>query len=334
MLSRVADSLYWMARYMERAEDITRILNVNFNALLDLPPHDVEASWRSLIEITGDAPLYAQRFEGHTSRNTMTFLLWDEGNPNSVFSCINQARENARTVREQISSEMWEQINRLYYQVRNVNRSAVLRGPADLFAAVRDGSHAFQGVTHATMAHSDGYHFIQLGKHLERSEKTARILDVKYAALSELEEGSPVQTIQLSAMLRSCSALEAYRKTAHTLQTSRVVEFLLLNREFPRTVIFCMNSVLDSLKRISASMENPAARAAGRICSDLAYLDPVEVLGDGLHNYLERMLERMNALGDEITRTFFSAQVILPGWRNYMQQVQQQQQQRESRESE
>ncbi|MCX6017929.1 MAG: alpha-E domain-containing protein [Chloroflexi bacterium] len=327
MLSRVADSLYWMARYMERAEDITRILTVNFNALLDLPPHDVEQSWRSLIEITGDAPLYAQRFEGYTARNTMTFLLWDEGNPNSVFSCINLARENARTVREQISSEMWEQINRLYFHLRNVNRSAVLRGPADLFATVRDGSHAFQGVTHATMTHGDGYHFIQLGKHLERSEKTARILDVKYAALGGLEEGSPVQTIQLSAMLRSCSAMESYRKTAQTLQTTRVVEFMLLNREFPRTVYFCMNSVLDALKHISESTENLATRTAGRIVSDLAYLDLAEVLGDGLHEYLERTLQRMNALGDDITRTFFSAQVILPGWRSYMQQVQQQQQQ-------
>ena len=316
-----------MARYMERAEDITRILTVNFNALLDLPPHDVEQSWRSLIEITGDAPLYAQRFEGYTARNTMTFLLWDEGNPNSVFSCINLARENARTVREQISSEMWEQINRLYFHLRNVNRSAVLRGPADLFATVRDGSHAFQGVTHATMTHGDGYHFIQLGKHLERSEKTARILDVKYAALGGLEEGSPVQTIQLSAMLRSCSAMESYRKTAQTLQTTRVVEFMLLNREFPRTVYFCMNSVLDALKHISESTENLATRTAGRIVSDLAYLDLAEVLGDGLHEYLERTLQRMNALGDDITRTFFSAQVILPGWRSYMQQVQQQQQQ-------
>jgi uncharacterized alpha-E superfamily protein len=127
-------------------------------------------------------------------------------------------------------------------------------------------------------------------------------------------------------MLRSCSAMEAYRKTAHTLQTARVVEFLLLNREFPRTVSFCMNSVLESLKRISASTENPATRTAGRICSDLAYLDLAEVLGDGLHDYLERMLQRMNALGDDITRSFFSAQVILPGWRSYMQQVQQQQQ--------
>jgi uncharacterized alpha-E superfamily protein len=326
MLSRVADSLYWMARYMERAEDITRILTVNFNALLDLPPHDVAQSWQSLIEITGDIDLYLQHFEGYTARNVMSFLLWDEGNPNSVFGCINLARENARTVREQISSEMWEQINRLYFDLKEVNRSAILRGPVDLFADVRDGSHAFQGVTHATMTHGDGYHFIQLGKHLERSEKTARILDVKYAALGGLEEGSPVQTIQLSAMLRSCSAMEAFRKTAQTLQGARVVEFMLLNCEFPRTVAFCMNSVHDALKRISSSGDNAAMRTAGRICSDLTYLDLTEVLGDGLHDFLERIINRMNALGDDITRTFFSAQVILPGWRNYLQQVQQQQQ--------
>ncbi len=327
MLSRVADSLYWMARYMERAEDITRILTVNFNALLDLPPHDVEQSWRSLIAITGDGALYAQHFEAYGSREVMALLLWHASNPNSVFACINQARENARTVREQISSEMWEQINRLYYQLRDVDQRRVLRGPTDLFASVRDGSHAFQGVTHATMTHGDGYHFIQLGKHLERAEKTARILDVKYAALGGLEDGSPLQTIQLSAMLRSCSAMEAHRKVAKTLQVGRVVEFLLLNRQFPRTVMFCMTSVLDALRRISAEgEENPAVRAAGRIVADLTYQQIDDVMSEGLHAYLERTINRMNALGDEVTRSFFSAQIILPGWRNYLQQVQQQQQ--------
>ena len=313
---------------MERAEDITRILTVNFNALLDLPAHDMEQSWRSLIDITGDGALYAQHYQTYTAQDVMSFLLWHEDNANSVFACVNLARENARTVREQISSEMWEQINRLYYQLRDVDRRLVLRGPVELFASVRDGSHAFQGVTHATMTHSDGYHFIQLGKHLERAEKTARILDAKYAALDGLEDGSPLQTIQLSAMLRSCSAMEAYRKVAKTLQVSRVVEFLLLNREFPRTVAFCMNSVLDSLRRISDDAgggENPAVRAAGRICADLAYQQIDDVMSEGLHAYLERTINRMNALGDEVTRSFFSAQIILPGWRNYLQQVQQQQ---------
>jgi uncharacterized alpha-E superfamily protein len=332
VLSRVADSLFWMSRYMERAEDITRILTVNFNALLDLPTHDVERSWESIVSITGDEDGYRNQHDAYNAENVMSYLLWHDNNPNSVQTCVNLARENARAVRDQISSEMWEQINALYYALREVRPDNVLRRPTDFFTLVRDGSHAFQGVTHATMTHGDGFHFIQMGKHLERAEKTARILDVKYAALDGLEEGSPVQSIQLSAMLRSCSAMEAYRKYARTLQAWRVVEFLLLNPDFPRTVVFCMRSVNDALRAIAndptartSQREHPALRAAGKISSNLVYVELEHLLNGGLHRFLAQLLEQTNALGDDITRTFFSAQVILPGWRSYAQQIQQQQ---------
>jgi uncharacterized alpha-E superfamily protein len=325
-----------MSRYMERAEDITRALTVNFNALLDQPAQDALDSWRALLLVASEPGHFDKRHTEVNARNVMSYLLWDENNPSSVAACINMARENARTVRDQISSEMWESINALYFRFRTVDRDAALRGPTDLFASVREGSHAFQGVTHATMTHGDGYHFIQLGKHLERAEQTARILDARYASLDTAEQGSPAQTIQLSVMLRSCSAMEAYRKSARTLLAADVVAFLLLSREFPRSVMFCMNSVVDALRRISdlslsemrgAPADNAALRAAGRIASELTYIELDMILAGGLTAFLRRQISAMNTLGDDITRTFFSAQIILPGWRSYLQQIQQQQQQ-------
>lgn len=335
MLSRVADSLYWMSRYMERAEDITRVLTVNFNALLDMPAQDSAASWQALVHMAGAGQRYAELYTRCTAEDVMSFLLWDEQNSDSVMACINLARENARTVREQISSEMWEQINNLYYRIKNVNRKDVLLGPIELFANVRDGSHAFQGVTHATMTHGDGFHFIQLGKHLERAAMTTRILDVKYGELIRAEEGSPQQTILLSVMMRSCSAMEAYRKQVKTLLPATAAQFLLLDRDFPRSVIFCVNSVHDALRRIHSAqtsgqrgdhMENPALRTAGRLSSELTYLELNDVLRRGVRPYLAQTLDRMHTLGDDITRSFFNAQVVLPGWQTYLQQVQQQQQ--------
>jgi uncharacterized alpha-E superfamily protein len=236
-------------------------------------------------------------------------------------------------VREQISSEMWEQINKLYFLIKDVNRPAVLRGPHEFFGQVRDGSHAFQGVTHATMTHSDGYQFIHLGKHLERADKSLRILDVKYAALGLLDESSPAAQVQLLAMLRSCSALEAYRKYVQQLQTWRVVEFLLLNEAFPRSVRFCLRSCLGAVNDIASLEEAPRngqqsgpARTFGRICAELDYLDIRDVLSQGVHPYLDQLERRLNLAGDEITTAYFNMQVILPGTKRTVQQVQQQQQ--------
>ena len=319
---------------MERAEDSTRFLTVNFHTLLDLPGQDVHLSWQPIVRVTGDEDLYAQVFGGeYNTRNVMEFLLWHPANPNAVMRCITLARENARTVREQISTEMWEQLNRLYFLMREVSHNAVLRGPHDFFGQVRDGSHAFQGVTHATMTHSDGYHFIQLGKHIERADKSARILDVKYAALGQLEEGLPAAQMQLMSMLRSCSAMESYRKVAQQLQTWRVVEFLLLNKQFPRSVRFCLKSCMEAVNAIAsfedsgnASQHAGPARAFGRMCAELDYLDIRDVLGAGVHTYLDELARRLNVVGDEITTVYFNMQVLLPGTRRTVQQVQQQQQ--------
>lgn len=364
MLSRVADSLYWMSRYIERAEDITRILTVNYHAMLDLPIEDEARAWAPLIKITGDTGRFEKAFgspqdfpEGespYTGRNVSEFLLWHPMNPNAALTCVNRARENARSVREQISTEMWEAINRLYFLAKEVNKAAVLRGPAEFFAQLRDGSHIFQGITHATMTHNDAYEFIQLGKHIERADKTSRTVDVKYASLDGLEDGSPQAALQLLAMLRSCSAMEAYRKEYQQVQTWRVAEFLLLSRDFPRSVRFCLNQCRQAANVISggdndmavsmngngmsmgmsmqmnmnlrsnAPAQTSPQRIFGRLVSEMEYLDIREVLGEDMHPYLDQLQQRINRAGDEITLTFFNTQIILPGAYN-SQQAQQQQ---------
>lgn len=328
MLSRVAESLYWLSRYIERAEDMTRILTINFNALLDAPDTLGDAGWQTVIAITGDGPLFRTLYSDFSPRNVIEFMLWHPSNPSAVINTITQARENARSVREQISSEMWECINKLYFLIKNVDQKAVLRGPYEFFGQVRDSSHAFQGVTHATMTHGEGYEFIQLGKHLERAGTTIRIVDAKYVAVRELVDGSTESSLQLIAMLKSCSAFEAYRKSQGQLQPWRVAEFLLLNPEFPRSTRFCVDSAASAIAAISsegaarAAAMSPALRVVARVRDELTYLDINEVL-PAMGTYLDQLQSRLNLTGLEIARTFFSTQIILGDQRPAQQQQQQ-----------
>lgn len=330
MLSRVADTLYWMSRYIERAEDITRILTVNFHTLLDAKVQDSEESWRPIISITGDEPLFAEHFEEFNARNVSEFLLWHPQNPNAVTACIRLARENARGVREQISTEMWEHLNRLYFLVRDIQQELSARGPYDFFDQIRHGSQAFQGITNETMAHGEAYEFIQLGKHLERADKTVRIIDVKYASVNTMSEG-PEISLQLLAMLRSCSAFEAFRKSPGSqLHPARVTEFLLLSQEFPRAVSYCLLRAQRSVNLISGDPATPRQllrpqRALGRICSELGYLEINELLNQNMHPYLDGLLYRLNEVGTEIIRTYFNTQLILPAQSASSQHAQQQQ---------
>jgi len=327
MLSRVADSLYWMSRYVERAEDITRILTVNFHMLLDAKTTEDALAWEPIIDITGDEDLFRRNYNEFNARNVSEFLLWHPANPNAVTTCITHARENGRGVREQISSEMWEHLNRLYFLVKDIKREISARGPYEFFDKIRHGSQAFQGITNETMTHGEAYEFIQLGKHLERADKTVRIIDVKYASVDKLREG-PESSLQLIAMLRSCSAFEAFRKAQLSqLQAAKVAEFLLFNQQFPRAVAYCLQRALRSIALMSDDAKHTAPhRALGRICSELDYIDINEVLGTNMHPFLGRLLDKINQAGDAVTRTYFNTQVILPAEYPPRQQQTQQQQ--------
>ncbi|KPV51014.1 hypothetical protein SE17_23640 [Kouleothrix aurantiaca] len=334
MLSRVAESLFWMSRYLERAEDVARIIAVNFQASLDAPSASQELAWEPLIAITGDRDLFTAAFDRYDAASVTAFLTIHPDNPNAIRSCIGHARENARAVREQISREMWEQLNRLYHTIATTDIQTIIRNPYDFFSEVRNGSHLFQGVTDATMAHSEGWEFIHAGKFLERADQTARILDVKYGALagSTSGEGAPLASLQWIALLKSCSAFEPYRRAHSQLQAWRVVDFLLLDRSFPRSVGFCLDQTRDALAQISDSPidrpSNTAERLLGRLCADLTYLDIREALSD-LHMFLDTMQHRLGTIGDAIAQTYFVGNVLPPTGTPLSRYVQAQQQQQQ-----
>src|SRR5258706_847866 len=193
MLARVADSIYWMSRYVERAENVARFIEVNLNLMLDLPVGSAQ-QWQPLVATTGDAAAFAKRYGTATQRNVIQFLTFDQENVNSIRSCLRAARENARSVREIISSPMWEQVNVFYLMVHDLAATARVReAPYEFFHEIRMASHLFEGLTNATMSHGEGWHFCRMGRLLERADKTSRMVDVKYFLLlpSVADVGTP-----------------------------------------------------------------------------------------------------------------------------------------------
>ncbi|MBI5692437.1 MAG: alpha-E domain-containing protein [Verrucomicrobia bacterium] len=312
MLSRVADSTCWMGRYVERAENVARFVDVNLNLMLD-SPSGLEQQWQPLIQTTGDDESFARRYGAATRENVIHFLTFDPENPNSILSCLRSARENARSIREIISSEMWEQINRFYLMVREAAANPPRdQGEHGFYTAVKEASHLFEGLAEATLMRNEAWHFLRLGRMLERADKTSRILDVKYFILlrSVADVGTPFDDIQWAAVLRSASAFEMYRKRHGRLSPEGVVQFLLLDPEFPRAIRFCLNSARDSLHAISAtpldSFKHPPERLLGQLCSDLAYASVKEIVQHGLHEYLDDLQTRMNRVSQGVFDTFFA----------------------------
>lgn len=312
MLSRVADSIYWMSRYIERAENVARFVDVTVNMLPDLPAGSV-AQWQPLVETSGDAALFRERCGVATQQSVIQFLTFDTHYPNSIASCVRAARENARSVREVISSEMWERVNRFYLMVRDAaDDPNTLHDPQDFFAAVKMSSHEFAGVTDATMTHNEGWHFSRLGQLLERADKTSRLLDVKYFLLlpTAADVGTTIDDSQWAAVLRSASAFEMYRKRYGRLVPERIVEFLLLDYEFPRAVKSCLVRARESAHAISGTpismCRHPLEQTFMELCSELAYARVETLIANGLHEYLDDLQARMNDIGSGIMDTFFA----------------------------
>lgn len=312
MLSRVANSIYWMSRYLERAENVARFISVNLNLSLDMPAEFGE-QWAPLVSTTGDNELFEKRHLLPTRENVMHFLTFDRENPNSILSCVRHARENARSVREVISSEMWEQANRFYLLVtRAAGNESAFNNPHDFYAAVKTESHLFDGIAEATMSHGEAWHFLQMGELLERADKTSRILDVKYFILLPQEKviGAAVDNIQWAALLKSASALEMYRKHSKQIDPTKVADFLLLNREFPRSVQSCLGRAARSLYAISGSrpdgFSNLTEKQLGRLLAELNYTQIEEIIAGGLHEFLDKLQTRLNRIDDAIFESFFT----------------------------
>lgn len=311
MLSRVADSVFWMARYIERAENVARFIDVNHNLSLDLG-QEIGDQWRPLVYTTGDQDAFFSRYTDATRENTLRFLTFDSENPNSILSCLSRARENARTAREIISSDMWEELNRFYLLVRDAV-SAGASSDYDFFMQIKRASHLLIGTTDATMSHGEAWHFARMGRLLERADKTSRILDVKYFILlpTASDIGTTLDVTQWSALLRSTSALEMYRRCHGRIAPPKVIDFLLLNRQFPRSVRYCVGGAEDSLHAITGTPDgmfgNRAEQELGRLRSELDFTSLDDIIEAGLHEFIDDVQKRLNRIGEAIYKTFCAA---------------------------
>ncbi|MEM8866728.1 MAG: alpha-E domain-containing protein [Verrucomicrobiota bacterium] len=315
MLSRVADSLYWMSRYIERAENIARLLDVNLQLLLDFEEMDddkLKEHWEPVIRAAGEEELFYELYDQADSRSVTDFLTFNRKNSSSVISCMLAARDNARMIRDQISTEMWQCLNQAYLFLKSNNAKQVWEnGPYEFYSQIQDYSHSFQGLADATFTHTEGFYFMRVGKFLERADKTSRILDIKYhILLPSLEEvGGAVDAVQWGAILRSCSAFEAYHRIFVTSVTPmKVSEFLIFSEKFPRSIKFCVRELDKNLHKISgcplAEYSNKAERASGRILSDLNYSSIHDAFDHGLHEYLVNLQDRFAEIGKAVFDTY------------------------------
>jgi uncharacterized alpha-E superfamily protein len=324
-----------MSRYIERAENVARIVDVNLQLLLDYQSLDddkLKEHWEPIVRSTGDEELFYTLYDSANSQTVTDFLTFNAQNPNSIVSCLTQARENARTVRDQISTEMWEEINRLYLYVTSLTAKKGWKyGPYDFYQEVKQGSHLFQGITETTIPRREAWEFIQVGKFLERADKTTRILDIKYHNLrpGTPEGGGASHTMQGAAVLRSCSAYQAYRQIyVADVDPWRIAEFLILSEQFPRSIHFCMAMLNASLRRISGNenvhFSNLAEKLAGRLLSELNFSTIDDIAEQGLHEYLDELQEKFNEIGLAIFKTYMFYPVT-----DLTEEIQQQQQQQQ-----
>ncbi len=316
MLSRVANSIYWMSRYIERAENVARFIRVNLNLMLEMPMGEWE-QWEPLVITSGDHDDFKERYGEPTKENVLRFLTFDIENPNSILSTLNKVRENARSIREVITSEMWEQINHFYLMVQDASvNGGATEMPEDFYSRVIQESHLFAGISDATMNRGEDWHFARMGRLIERADKTSRIIDVKYYILLPGPEyvGTPIDNIEWAALLKSASALDMYRKKFHRISPENVTSFLILDRDFPRSILYCIIRSELSLHAITGSpigtFQNEAERMLGRLHAELNYTVIDEIILDGLHEYLDNFQTELNLVGDSIRETFFSMRPI------------------------
>ncbi len=293
MLSRVADSLYWMSRYLERAEHTARLLDVNLHGLLDQKSDVIEQRWG---RVRRSLHVPARPVEPADAQAIAYALAFDQSLSGSIISCISTARLNAREVREQISTEMWSQLNRLYLHVQHTNQKDFWEGQAHtLFQEVKEGAHLFQGITDTTLSHEEGWFFIQLGRYLERVLATVTLLDVHLSDYSLADEQDLY--VDWLGLLKSCTAFEAYCRV-HTaiIRPDKVVAFLLLHADFPHSVRFGVGMVSKSLSALSESIpalkQSEASRLAGKLLSTLRFESIEEIMAHDVHVHLSAIRER------------------------------------------
>lgn len=313
MLSRTADHLFWMARYIERAENTARMLDVNVQTSL-LPQDDEnnEQGWRAMLSISELQQAFFNRHGEITSDAVLDFMVKDSSNPSSIYCCMQAARENARAVRGALTTEVWETHNTTWLELQKVLSEGLLeKDPSEFFEWVKFRSHLSRGVSIGTMLKDDAFRFIRLGTFLERADNTARLLDVKFhsmpfSPLAHLNQADPhADYYHWAAVLRSVSAFETYRKVYRDVITpDRVAELLILRDDMPRSLLASLNEVCQNLEYVSNDYSADTEKRAGKLRADLLYSEIDDILDTGLHAYLTSFLERVNDLGNRISKDF------------------------------
>ncbi len=318
MLSRVANTLYWMMRYVERGDNLARLIDVNEQLLLDFESIDSErlsGFWKPIILSTGDEKAFSELYDDANSDHVISFLTEDRRNPNSIYSCISLARENARTIRDQISDELWEELNSLYLFTKSDEAAKLLEeNPPRFYENVRRSSMTILGISASTTARDSVWDFKSLGRYIERADKTTRFLDIStyFPKGSEGIDLSSPGVLHWSAILSSCGAMGAFRGTGLEINAHTVMEFLLFSPYFPRSVRYCIDQLDRTLHRISGTPRGTysslAEREVGKMLAVLNYGSTKDVEENGLHNFLDEIQTTLNTIADEIFETY----VLLP----------------------
>ena len=308
MLSRVANSIYWLARYIERAENVARSIDVNLQLQLDLPGE--VRPWEPVIQIAGNADDFFKKYAHASFENALTFLTFDKENPSSIISCVAAARENARCVRERISSELWIAINQFYLKLSDPEMpKQVLAAPHAFYSSVKEFSQLTAGIIQGTMSHDVAWNFTHLGTLLERADQTSRILDVKYYILlpDVSMVGMALDTVQWNAVLKSVGAYEMFHRRNSDVTPHNVAEFLLLSEDFPRSLRYCLEKAELCLKNIAFPIKSNAQsiRLLGKLRSDISFTTIEEIIEHELHEQIEKVQIRLNELGNQIWKDFF-----------------------------
>ena len=310
MLSRVADSLYWINRYLERAENISRFLEVSEAMALDCPPGSAEP-WLPLVDATGDRRSFDKAYPSGSSKDVIHFLLLDQDNRNSIVSCIAMARENARQIRDVITTEMWEQINDLHWNLQK-GETIWEEPPQEQLRIIRRGCQIFYGITDATLSRDLSWLFSQLGRLMERADKTSRILDVKYFLLLPIPEGvgGVLDELQWITLLRTAGAYQMYRQSMQKgITPTSVAQFLLLDPIFPRSVRFCLQGISDTLQQIQTQpvLKQPDDLDClrGQLLARWSYVRIDNLIENGLHEAIDQLQQDLNRLHCLIEKRYF-----------------------------
>jgi len=312
MLSRTADCLYWMARYTERAENTARMLDVNHQtSLLPQPAQFLEQSWKKLLTISKLEESFLSKHDVINRENVLDFMIYETSNPSSIVSCLFAARENARVIRGRITSEVWETQNTTWLELQRILEARHQTDPSRLLEWVKHRCHLFRGVMHGTMLKNEAFYFIRVGTLLERADNTARILENKYedqAAIQALENNADNNFFDFyhwASLLRSVSAFEIYRQIySDQVTPKQVAQLLIFNKQMPRSLVCCINELISLISEVKNQKSKEIERLLGKLKASLDYSDIDEVFEQGLEEFIETFLERINHIADEFSSAY------------------------------